>query len=162
VPVVFDEDPALGWFQLVSACNDRTLGALRGTPDWELVDPGLASTADYGARLTARDVVDALDAAHTMNLRLVELFHRSSLLLSPTVAGQTPTIGSSDPTWVGCTYPFNMTRSPAGTVCAGFTSDGMPVGLQIVGPQHGDVAVLRLMAVLEAVLAIDNIPPAYR
>ena len=47
------------------------------------------------------------------------------------------------------TYPFNMTRSPAGTVCAGFTADGMPVGLQVIGPQHADVAVLRTLALLE-------------
>ena len=52
-----------------------------------------------------------------------------------------------------------MTRSPAGTVCAGFTGDGMPVGLQVVGPQHADVAVLRLLAVLEDTLALDPIPP---
>ena len=55
-----------------------------------------------------------------------------------------------------------MTRSPAGTVCAGFTADGMPVGLQVVGPQHADVAVLRLMALLESTLDLDTVPPAYR
>jgi aspartyl-tRNA(Asn)/glutamyl-tRNA(Gln) amidotransferase subunit A len=60
------------------------------------------------------------------------------------------------------TYPFNMTRSPAGTVCAGFTADGMPVGLQVVGPQHADVAVLRALVLLEEALAVDSIPPAYR
>jgi Asp-tRNA(Asn)/Glu-tRNA(Gln) amidotransferase A subunit family amidase len=52
-----------------------------------------------------------------------------------------------------------MTRSPAGTVCAGFTADGLPVGLQVVGPQHADVAVLRTMAFLEDLLALDPIAP---
>jgi aspartyl-tRNA(Asn)/glutamyl-tRNA(Gln) amidotransferase subunit A len=52
-----------------------------------------------------------------------------------------------------------MTRSPAGTVCAGLTSDGMPVGLQVVGPQHADVAVLRLLALLEDALAVDATAP---
>ncbi len=46
-----------------------------------------------------------------------------------------------------------MTRSPAGTVCAGFTAGGLPVGLQVVGPQHGDVVVLRALALLEDALA---------
>ena len=67
-----------------------------------------------------------------------------------------------DPNWVRFTYPFNMTRSPAGTVCAGFTSSGLPVGLQVIGPQHADVAVLRGLALLEDALALDTIPPAYR
>jgi aspartyl-tRNA(Asn)/glutamyl-tRNA(Gln) amidotransferase subunit A len=52
-----------------------------------------------------------------------------------------------------------MTRSPAGTVCAGFTADGMPVGLQVIGPQHGDVVVLRAIAVLEDALALDRTAP---
>jgi aspartyl-tRNA(Asn)/glutamyl-tRNA(Gln) amidotransferase subunit A len=52
-----------------------------------------------------------------------------------------------------------MTRSPAGTVCAGFSTSGMPVGLQVVGPQHADVAVLRMLAVLEDALAIDAVAP---
>jgi aspartyl-tRNA(Asn)/glutamyl-tRNA(Gln) amidotransferase subunit A len=52
-----------------------------------------------------------------------------------------------------------MTRSPAGTVCAGFTEAGMPVGLQVVGPQHGDVVVLRLLALLEDELAVPSAAP---
>ena len=67
--------------------------------------------------------------------------------------------GEPDANWVRYTYPFNMTRSPAGTVCAGFTADGMPVGLQVVGPQHADVAVLRALALLEDLVALDLIAP---
>lgn len=162
VPGPFERDPGLEWFQLVCACNERTLHELRGTDRWSLVDPGLASTADHGTTVTGLDVVRALDATHELNLRLVEVFRRCSLLLSPTVAKQTPPAGSEDPTWVGFTYPFNMTRSPAGTVCAGFTSDGMPIGLQVVGPQHADVVVLRALSLLEATLDVDTVPPAYR
>ena len=91
---------------------------------------------------------------------------RVHLLLTPTVAGQLPPVdgrgtidGEPDDNWVRYTYPFNMTRSPAGTVCAGFTADGMPVGLQVVGPQHADVAVLRALALLEDLLALDPIAP---
>jgi Asp-tRNA(Asn)/Glu-tRNA(Gln) amidotransferase A subunit family amidase len=88
------------------------------------------------------------------------------LLLTPTLAGQVGPCGSQGtvngqetPNWVSFTYPFNMTRSPAGTVCAGFTADGLPVGLQVVGPQHADVAVLRALALLEDALAIDRLAP---
>jgi len=54
------------------------------------------------------------------------------------------------------TYGFNLTRSPAGSVCAGLTTDGMPVGLQVVGPQHADAGVLRLMALLEDTIAFTH------
>ena len=120
----------------------------------------------FGAPPSGADVLAAFDACHVANVRLVEVFHQVPLLLTPTVAGQIGppgglgTIdGQGTPSWVAFTYPFNMTRSPAGTVCAGFTSDGLPVGLQVVGPQHADVAVLRALALLEDTLAIDRLAP---
>jgi hypothetical protein len=61
--------------------------------------------------------------------------------------------------WSRLTQPFNMTRSPAGTVCAGFTAGGLPIGLQVVGPQHADVAVLSAIAYLEDLLALDTVAP---
>ena len=164
---VFDADPAPAWLALAMAANLRELDAARGTDDWEKVDPDHRRLMEgFGAPVTGVDVFKALDQCHLLNLRLVELFHGVSLLLTPTVGGQTGLIGgqgfvdgAETPFWVSFTYPFNMTRSPAGTVCAGLTASGMPVGLQVVGPQHGDVAVLRCLAVLEDTLGLDPIAP---
>jgi aspartyl-tRNA(Asn)/glutamyl-tRNA(Gln) amidotransferase subunit A len=47
------------------------------------------------------------------------------------------------------TYPFNLTNQPAATVPCGFTSEGLPVGLQIVGKWHADATVLRAAACFE-------------
>ena len=60
--------------------------------------------------------------------------------------------------WVSYTYPFNLTRSPAGTVCAGLTGDGLPVGLQVIGPQHADQVVLRTIAAIEQALGLPRPP----
>ena len=38
--------------------------------------------------------------------------------------------------WTGFTYPFNLSGHPAATVPCGFTSGGLPVGLQLVGRWH--------------------------
>lgn len=169
IPEVWPDDPVWDWLSIVSAGNARTLDALRGTPAWEEIDPGLVGVAEYGAGRTGVDVLRGIDAAHRRNLALVEVFHRASVLLCPTVAGQTAVLGGegsingqSTLNWIQLTYGFNLTRSPAGTVCAGFTADGMPIGLQVVGPQHGDVAVLRALLLLERSLALDTTPPAYR
>ena len=67
--------------------------------------------------------------------------------------------GVPDANWVRFTYPFNMTRSPAATVCAGLTEGGLPVGLQLVGPQHADLVVLRSAAALEEALGFDEVAP---
>ena len=57
--------------------------------------------------------------------------------------------------WVQFTYPFNMTRSPAASVPIALSSGGLPIGLQLVGPQHGDLVVLRTAAALEAAIDLD-------
>ncbi|NIP73483.1 MAG: amidase, partial [Gammaproteobacteria bacterium] len=41
--------------------------------------------------------------------------------------------------WTPFTYPFNLTGNPAASVPCGFTADGLPVGLQIVGPRFADL-----------------------
>ena len=164
---VLGDDPVHDWMTLVGAYCLRSLGHLRDEAVWASIDPGLVAVMDWArASISPAQLVEALDTCHRLNLIFVELFHDVTLLLTPTVAGQTPrsgeqgTIdGEADVNWVRFTYPFNMTRSPAGTVCAGFTADEMPVGLQVVGPQHADVAVLRLLAVLEDTLAIDRVAP---
>ena len=167
VDSVLPEDPVADWLPMVAAACLRSLGRFEGTDAWGSIDPGLVALMEWArSSVTPVRVFEAIDACHRSNLALVELFHEVSLLLLPTVAGQTPRIGGNgtidgqeDVNWVRFTYPFNMTRSPAGTVCAGFTADGMPVGLQVVGPQHADVAVLRLVALLEDELAIDRRAP---
>jgi Asp-tRNA(Asn)/Glu-tRNA(Gln) amidotransferase A subunit family amidase len=58
------------------------------------------------------------------------------------------------------TYPFNLTGHPAATVPCGFTKDGLPIGLQIVGRRLGDATVLRAAAAYEAAAPwADRRPP---
>lgn len=161
VDEVFDRDPVDDWLALVGVYSLRALDRFRDDAEiWGRIDPGLVTVMEWArASVSATDFARAADAGHGLNLRLVELFHRAPLLVTPTVAGQTPRVGEPgtidgvpDVNWVRYTYPFNMTRSPAGTVPCGVTPDGLPVGLQIVGPQHADVAVLRALALLEDLL----------
>lgn len=163
---VFDEDPVIAWASIAYGGILRTVAELRGTDRWDLLGANLRQMLDLVADQTATDVLRALDSGHHHNRRLVELFHEAPLLLCPTVAGQTGLVGHpgtldgvESQGWVSFTYPFNLTGNPAGSVCAGFTADGMPVGLQVVGPRHGDVAVLRSIAVIEEMLDLDTIAP---
>jgi aspartyl-tRNA(Asn)/glutamyl-tRNA(Gln) amidotransferase subunit A len=169
IEVVFDEDPVMDWLTLATAYNLRTLAPYRGTDMWPRIDPLLAAQMDWAAEnLSALDVVRAEDACHRLNHRLVELFHDVRLLVTPTCAALPPPRaleaagminGAVDANWVRFTYPFNMTRSPAATVCAGLSGDGLPVGLQLVGPQHADLVVIRSAAALETALGFDQIAP---
>jgi aspartyl-tRNA(Asn)/glutamyl-tRNA(Gln) amidotransferase subunit A len=164
---IFAGEPLADWFTMWSVYCDRRQGHLRGTPSWELIDPGLRAQMDHAHHnIDAVGFARAVDSAHTHNLDLVALFDRAPLLLCPTSAGQTARVGGQgvvdgeeSPFSLALTGAFNLTRNPAGSVCAGFTADGLPVGLQVVGPQHADVAVLRAIASLEDVLGIDAVAP---
>ena len=168
VASVFDEDPVDPWLTLSGVYNLRTHAALLGTPAYEQVDPVLRMIIDGAAATSALDVVRAEDACHDLNLQLVDLFHDVRLLVTPTMAAPPPPRslggagminGTQDYNWVKMTYAFNMTRSPAATVCVGLTSAGLPVGLQLVGPQHADLVVIRAAAALEAAMGFAAVAP---
>lgn len=48
------------------------------------------------------------------------------------------------------TFPINLTGQPAASVPAGFTRDGLPVGLQIIGRHLDDPMSLRASGYFEA------------
>jgi aspartyl-tRNA(Asn)/glutamyl-tRNA(Gln) amidotransferase subunit A len=170
VDAVFDHDPLDAWLTLTGVYNLHTLGRFRADPTvWSRVDPVLAMVIDGAAAVTGLQIVEAEDEAHRLNLRLVSLFRDVRLLVTPTMAALPPPAaldgkglvnGTEDVNWVKLTYPFNLTRSPAASVCAGLSSSGLPVGVQLVGPQHGDAVVLRAAAALEEALGFDAIAPA--
>jgi Asp-tRNA(Asn)/Glu-tRNA(Gln) amidotransferase A subunit family amidase len=168
----FEEDCVDAWLEIVGACLARSLGPLLDDPRYEELDPVLRLLIEGGRDQRAVTLIEAIDVAHRLNLRLVEAFHSVRLILCPTTAGVAPPNalggmglinGVEDINWVRYTYPFNMTRSPVGTVCVGRSSSGVPIGLQVVGPQHADQVVLRAMAALEDAIGFDELcelPPA--
>lgn len=117
------------------------------------VDPGLRRIAAVGATFSASDYLDA--TAVRMQLgQLMGRFHRDyDVLVTPTLPMPAFPVGRDVPegwrshywaSWTPYTYPFNMTQQPALSVPCGFTSAGLPIGLQIVGPRHADATVLRV------------------
>ena len=131
------------------------------------VTPRLQGILGYANELLTPDSVEeARKSAQRLSIGLAEKMAGFDALLSPTVAGQTPvserqgTIdGEESEAWVSYTYGFNVTRRPAGTTNAGFTTDGMPVGLQIVGHQNDDLGTLVTTAWIEDLLGFDPIAP---
>ena len=148
----------------MGVCQLRTMRPFMGHPRWDDVDPGAAGHRRGGReRRRPSTLVQVLDRFHLMNLRVGRPVPRGRGSWSPRpvpVWRRWPVDGVRlrstavmTPNWVQFTYPFNMTRSPAATVCAGLSAAaGLPIGLQLIGPQHGDLVVLRTAAALEAAL----------
>lgn len=168
VDTVFEIDPVADWLTMVGSCLLRTLEPYRGSPSWGTLDPMLAAVVNSARHTTAVDLVKIFDRCHQMNLTLVDIFHDVRLLATPTVAAPPPSLdlggagrinGVTDLNWARFTYPFNMTRSPAASICIGTNQEGLPIGLQLIGPQHADLAVLRAAAALETAIGFDEVAP---
>ena len=56
--------------------------------------------------------------------------------------------------WFSITFALTMTSCPVVTVPCGFTAEGMPVGIQIVGKPRGEAALLRATHHFEKILGI--------
>jgi aspartyl-tRNA(Asn)/glutamyl-tRNA(Gln) amidotransferase subunit A len=130
------------------------------------MDPGFVQAVEMLAERSlfdsARARIVRLELAATMG----RFFGGYDLLLTPTMADTAFGLDRSErqygPTlaWSPFTYPFNLTGEPAITVPAGWSEDGLPVGLQIVGPRFAEGRVLRAAAAFEAAQPwADRHPP---
>jgi aspartyl-tRNA(Asn)/glutamyl-tRNA(Gln) amidotransferase subunit A len=116
------------------------------------MDRGLVDVAAEGARTTAVAYLRAMAVRNELGVRMGALHERYDLLLTPTLPLPAFAAGVEVPpgwprerwtSWTPFTYPFNITQQPAASVPCGLV-DGLPVGLQIVGPRHADERVLAL------------------
>ncbi len=140
---------------------------LLGTPAWDDVTDWLAvALEETFESVTSDTLARARQQCGELSILLGEAMSGFDALLTPTMAGQTPVVGGNGTidgveieNWVRFTPLANLTRRPAGTVCSGFTGDGMPIGLSVLGHQTDDVGVLQTVAVLEDLLGLDPIAP---
>jgi aspartyl-tRNA(Asn)/glutamyl-tRNA(Gln) amidotransferase subunit A len=125
------------------------------------LDPSLVRFLRRGGAVTARDYLRAMAQASAYWQEVHTFLARFDLLLTPTAAVPPFPLDAGVPReidgrevsrlgWMPFTYPFNLTGQPAASVPAGFTEDGLPVGLQIVGRRHADRTVLAAAAAFEA------------
>jgi aspartyl-tRNA(Asn)/glutamyl-tRNA(Gln) amidotransferase subunit A len=145
LPLIICESDLAGMRRLADELGDRM------SP--HLVD---VLRADW----TAEQLTSAVVQRKAVYNAAWRFFRAYDLLLTPTLAVPPFEHGLQGPAtidgrevdafyWLSFTFPFNFTGQPAATVPAGFTEDGLPVGLQIVGRRLDDALVLRSSAAFE-------------
>jgi aspartyl-tRNA(Asn)/glutamyl-tRNA(Gln) amidotransferase subunit A len=155
-----------GWPDLFGAfwtvlCGETDLKGLRGMVR-KYGDKMSSHIGDFANRnWTAEELTDAMVVRKMVYNKMWRLMRNYDLLLTPTLScppfpilmqGPDKIEGRWVPSthWLSFTFPINLTGQPAASVPAGWTKDGLPVGLQIVGPHLGDAIVLRASAAYEA------------
>jgi amidase len=163
--VVEDGEPDFGGadeaFQTLRAwgyANSRGPTLERDRP---LLKDTVIWNTEKGLALTVRDIEEAEKKRRALYLRVAAFLERYEYLILP--VSQVPPF-SVDLDWVrevngvrmetyidwmATCYAITTTGLPAISVPCGFTSDGLPIGLQIVGRHHQDFSVLQLAHAFE-------------
>jgi aspartyl-tRNA(Asn)/glutamyl-tRNA(Gln) amidotransferase subunit A len=161
-------DEAIDWVEYEGRVLYQTGFAARVAPlleRWRYrLDPSLLAFAEWGRGFSMLDL-RAAESARTRLYQAVQcLFARFDFLVSPTTARPPLPVtfkatdevtingepcGLTRQSWTAYQYPFNLTGHPAVSIPSGFTRDGLPTGLQIVGRWWADLDVLRVAAAFE-------------
>ncbi len=132
---------------------------------------GIPELIEAGRDISAADYIGAMHAKAAYSRLWGEFLGSYDLLLTPTmqltafpVGLQTPTSIDGVPVdpffddWCTSCLPANLAGLPATSVPAGLT-DGLPVGLQIMGPRWSDATTLRAAAAFERAVPWQGFVP---
>jgi len=167
-------DPGYGPFGV--AFLPRSTAGVREWVREHVADPALLDPRTHGTLRLGRVLAPVLRLAHAlerpMRAHVGRIFKRFDVVLMPTTAQPPPPIGAIDGLggWAtdkvmvaACpyTWPWNLLGWPAVNVPAGFTAEGLPIGVQLLGPACSEPRLLALAAQLEAVERWDERRPPY-
>lgn len=135
---------------------------VQGVPDRSLLDARTRSTARVGGILSKTVLPLARRLETRFQRRIGSIFHRQDVLIAPTSAAPALPVGATDglSSWAtqrviagACPYawPWNVLGWPGLSVPAGVTEEGLPFGVQLLGPAHSEATLLTLAAQLERV-----------
>jgi Asp-tRNA(Asn)/Glu-tRNA(Gln) amidotransferase A subunit family amidase len=125
-----------------------------------LFEPVVQNLIERGKGLSAVAVGKANLARETVWHALNRVFETHDLLVCPTTAVSAFPINDGPPSSINgtkidpllgwfLTYPINFTGNPAASIPCGFSKDGLPIGMQIIGRRLDDDVVLRASRAFE-------------
>ena len=124
-----------------------------------LTDPDFKAQAELGAQLDANAIHALNQRRGVLGSHLRQFMQRFDLILTPSTAvtafkalpaGHSPMDAQAMLGWTPFSYPFNLSQQPAISLPCGLSSQGLPMGVQLVGPMFGDVLVLQAAQALQA------------
>ena len=159
------KDSETAFMTLISA----ELGAMLSLfgPLDELLDklhPFLIARVNTVQNLPGFDYLKAVFAREEMSAKIGAFFEKYDLLLTPTISTPAWKIGLPtgvveevdgkpiSPMGYQLNFPFNLTGQPAASIPVGWTEEGLPVGLQIVGRRYDEATVFRAAATFEQLI----------
>ncbi len=121
--------------------------------------PYIQRWADSAAGMSGAQVFHAASQFHVTRVAAVAAFGPYDYVISPTSPVPAPDAHLASPTndplrpleHIAFTVPYNMSEQPAATINCGYTTSGLPIGLQIAGQRFDDLGVLRVARAFEQI-----------
>ena len=121
--------------------------------------PYLRQWAASAAAMSGEEVFKAASQFHATRLAAVGALRAFDYVISPTSPVAAPPAQWASPTndplrpleHIGFTVPYNMSEQPASSINCGYTSKGLPIGLQIAGQRFDDLGVLQVSRAFELI-----------
>ena len=164
------------WASTNAHTVDGLAAALGREVNADTVEGATLAMVEYGRRVTAIQLLNAIDVETGLTYLMTEFFSRYDVLLTPTLGAVLPRVGHYDPValteprdmfatwskWESFLPVFNTTGQPAISLPLHQTADGLPIGMQLVAGAGQEALLLALAAQLEEALPwSDRRPPAY-
>jgi aspartyl-tRNA(Asn)/glutamyl-tRNA(Gln) amidotransferase subunit A len=114
--------------------------------------PFIRAWAESAGRFSGQDIFSGFAQSMALRKATVDATQRFDFVLSPTApipafAAELPS-PTDDPEkpfeHIAFTLPYNMSEQPASSINCGYTSEGLPIGLQIAGRRFDDLGVLQM------------------
>jgi aspartyl-tRNA(Asn)/glutamyl-tRNA(Gln) amidotransferase subunit A len=127
---------------------------------------------ELGTRIRAVDYLHALDLRREVQRDFDVAFEHVDAILAPTSPIAAPFLGDDEVTIDGETEPVraallrlnrpaNFTGHPAVSMPCGFTAEGLPIGLQLIGPRWGEARLLAIALAYEDATDWHNRHPLF-
>jgi amidase len=139
------------------------IGALTGGIDLDSIEPLTRELYEEGQRISAADLIVALDYLRGLARRIVAFWDDHEVLVTPTLAQPPLELGALQPgpgepatsmleksgQFVPFTPALNVTGQPAISLPLHHSDEGLPIGVQLVGPPVGEELLISLATQLE-------------
>lgn len=126
----------------------------------ELYQPSIRRNLQQGSKVTTSAYVQSRREVDIVRRLVGKVFSNVDLLVTPTTVIPPPTIEGAirgglelELEMIRNTSPFNVYGLPTISIPCGFTSSGLPIGMQITGPRFGEAKVLALAHAYEQATA---------
>ncbi len=146
--------------------------------NWEdKLDPDLVEGIKMGLNYSTQEIKAAEINRELIFEEVNRVFKTCDVLITPTTACHAFELGKLFPDeingykfeddsanmvkWIPFTYPFNLTGHPAASIPCGWSKEGLPIGMQVVGKRFDEATVLQVSKCFEEIAPWQDRKPTF-